>query len=86
MEIEWKIGMEIFSPGVSGKRKLVIDLSISFNLWSITPTIRLVGFQGGFLHRAKRSAENPPLMGISKGRSPLDGVRLHHLDFRKIEV
>ena len=27
MEIEWKIGMEDVSPGVSGKRKLVIDFS-----------------------------------------------------------
>ena len=62
MEIEWKIGMEIFSPGVSGKRKLVIDLSISFNLWSITPPY-LGGFQGGVLHGAKRSAGKPPLDG-----------------------
>ena len=39
MEIEWKIGMENFSPGVSGKRKLVTDLFISLDLWSISPLL-----------------------------------------------
>ena len=69
-------GMENFSPGVSGKRKLVIDLSISFNLWSITPTDLSGGVsRGGFCTERSGVLENPPLMGISKGRSPLDGPR-----------
>ena len=60
VDIEQILGVEIFSPGISRKRKLVIDLSISFNLWSITPTALLGGFQGGVSHGAKRSGENPP--------------------------
>ena len=62
MEIEWKIGMENVSPGVSGKRKLVIDLSISFNLWSITPPY-LGGFQGGVFARSEAECGKPPLDG-----------------------
>ena len=62
MEIEWKIGMENVSPGVSGKWKLVIDLSISFNLWSITPPY-LGGFQGGVFARSEAECGKPPLDG-----------------------
>ena len=76
VDIEQILGVEIFSPGVSRKRKLVIDLSISFNLWSITPTDLSGGVsRGGFCTERSGVQENPPLMGISKGRSPLDGVR-----------
>ena len=70
VEIEWKIGMENFSPGVSGKRKLVIDLSISFNLWSITPTC-LGGFQGGVFARSEAECgKTPPWWGFLRGEAP----------------
>ena len=61
MEIEWKIGMENFSPGVSGKRKLVTDLFIILNLWSISPLLgegmyacQSVGEAGPHLHTMPR--------------------------------
>ena len=53
-------GMENVSPGVSRKRKLVIDLSISFNLWSITPTDLSGGFQGGVFARSEAECGKTP--------------------------
>ena len=53
-------GMENFSPGVSGKRKLVIDLSISFNLWSIPPTALSGGVSRGVFARSEAECGKTP--------------------------
>ena len=71
VEIEWKIGVEIFSPGFSIKRKLVIDLSISFNLWSITPTDLSGGVsRGGFCTERSGVRKTPPWWGFLRGEAP----------------
>ena len=71
VDMEQILEVEIFSPGISRKRKLVIDLSIILNLWSITPTCLGGGVsRGGFLARSEAECGKPPLDGGFMGVKP----------------